>query len=256
MHITKIQAGCTLPQGYELFSQNTGNEYIFLHFLSHAMLHSTYVDLLVDPGACIIFKKHTRMHLTAPDGPLKLDYFILRGDADDAMYDYKLRFNRVYYPIDSPAVSQAVRNMEKEFARPGMYAEKIYETQVNAILQILTRNTPQPCALSANVPMHEKLELARKTMLSRFTEDWTAEQIAALAGMHRTAFYEAYTHIYGITPKQELILCRIRHAEMLLLQNKLSTRQIAAMCGYKSESHFIRQFKAHTGATPNKYHCL
>ncbi len=256
MYITKIQAECTLPQGYELFRRDTGNEYIFLHFLSHAMLHSTYLDLLVDPGACILFKKHTRMHLTAPEGPVKLDWFHLRGDLEETLCKYKLRFNRVFYPIDSPAVSQAVRNMEKEFARPGAYADAIYETQVSAILQAMTRSTIQPCPLSADLQMHEKLERARKIILSRFTEPWTAESIAALADMHRTAFYEAYRHIYGVTPKQELIACRIRHAEMLLMQNKLSTGQVATMCGYTNASHFIRQFKAHTGAVPSKYHCL
>ena len=256
MYITRIQTECVLPQGYALFRQNTGNEYIFLHFLSHAMLHSTYLDLLVDPGACILFKKHTRMHLTAPDGPVKLDWFHLRGNLEDALYKYKLRFNHVFYPIDSPAVSQAVRSMEKEFVRPGAYAEDIYETQVTAILQAMTRNTLQPCPLSADLKTLEKLERARKTMLSRFAENWTAESIAALADMHRTAFYEAYKHIYGITPKQELIACRIRHAEALLLSNNFSTKQVAAMCGYTSEAHFIRQFKAHTGAVPSKYHCL
>lgn len=256
MYITRIQTDWPEAQGFELTPRDVGNEYVFFHFLSHGMVHSSYIDLVVDPGACVLYKKHTRMHVSAPHGPIVFDRFHLRGDLTELMRKYRLCFNQVYYPTDSPAVSQLVRSMEKEFLYPGACSEDFYEAQVTALLLTLTKNTLRPCALSADTALHHRLNTARQTIRARFTEAWDADSMAALAGMRRTAFYEAYKHLFGITPKQELIAYRIGHAETLLEQQKYSVEEVARRCGYTTVSHFIRQFKTATGATPSKFFCL
>lgn len=253
MQITSIQTDWPEARGYNLQSDDIGNEYIFYHFLSHGMLHSSYIDLLVDPGACIIYKKHSRMRLSAPDGPVRFDTFHLRGDISDLMRKYDLRFNQVYYPTDSPAVSQLMRSMEKEFLYPGACPEDFFAAQVTALLLTLTKNTLRPCALSADLALHERLEFARKHIRENFAQAWDTNAVAAHVGMRPAAFTAAYKHLFGITPKQEHLACRIAHAKSLLLQRNYIVAQVASLCGYASAESFRRQFKAQTGATPGKF---
>ena len=46
---------------------------------------------------------------------------------------------------------------------------------------------------------------------------------------------------------------RIQQAQQLLLESDATLQTISKLCGYKSEYHFIRQFKQKTGCTPRKY---
>ncbi len=46
---------------------------------------------------------------------------------------------------------------------------------------------------------------------------------------------------------------RIERAKVLLAQNKLSIREVAAACGFDNVSYFSRQFRSMTGMTPREY---
>lgn len=46
---------------------------------------------------------------------------------------------------------------------------------------------------------------------------------------------------------------RIEKAKVLLAQNKLSIREVAAACGFDNVSYFSRQFRSMTGMTPREY---
>lgn len=256
MKITDIHTEWSEAQGLNLLRTSTGNEYTFIHFLSHANLHSTYIDLRVDPGACIVYDKHVRLHISAPNEPLLCDFMHFRGDISAQMHKYMLRFNRVYYPTCSDAVTQLMRSMEQEFLNAGKFAEDVYTAGVTSVLLTLTRHTIQPCARSVDTQLRKKLSHTRSVFLSRYTEAWDTKKLARLAGMGEKAFMQAYRHCFGITPKQDLLACRIGHAKSLLLQEKYSVSQIAALCGFKSVASFSRKFKAATGATPRKFFCL
>ena len=46
---------------------------------------------------------------------------------------------------------------------------------------------------------------------------------------------------------------RLEKAKELLRHSELRINEIANMCGYNSSSHFMRQFKEHTGETAKEY---
>jgi AraC family transcriptional regulator of arabinose operon len=51
----------------------------------------------------------------------------------------------------------------------------------------------------------------------------------------------------------DVINSRIEHAKYLLTTTDISVKQIAQLCGYNNENHFMRQFKEITGITPTKF---
>jgi len=56
---------------------------------------------------------------------------------------------------------------------------------------------------------------------------------------------------FHISCGNDIIQSRIIHAKNLLTETSLSIGEIAEQCGYKSAIHFSRQFKQHTGVSPN-----
>lgn len=256
MKITSIKSGWAEIQGFFLERRDTGNEYIFLHFLSPAVLHTDYCDIPVQSGACVLYDKHTHQRFSSPHNPLLHDWFHLKGDLTEKMEKYGLCFNQIYYPTNSFAITEIVRGMEREFLQPSAFSQDLYIAKITELLLTLARNTQ----LSGKRPIDTKtrtlLEEVRKTVLSRYAEGWEVEDMAKLACMSRSAFYDTYKQLFGISPKQDLISCRIEHAKFMLLGREHSVEQVAQLCGYTNTCHFVRQFKAQTGATPGKFICL
>lgn len=57
----------------------------------------------------------------------------------------------------------------------------------------------------------------------------------------------------GLTPHEYLGRLRMEHARRLLKDSDILVSQIAAECGYASESHFQMLFKKIHGCTPGAY---
>ena len=51
----------------------------------------------------------------------------------------------------------------------------------------------------------------------------------------------------------EVINSRLEHAKFMLTSTDVPINQIAEMCGYKSDIHFMRQFKSRMGMTPTEF---
>ena len=50
-----------------------------------------------------------------------------------------------------------------------------------------------------------------------------------------------------------MISGKIEKAKEILSETGCTVSQVAAMCGYDNEEHFMRQFKKVVGITPTKY---
>ncbi|MDE6775028.1 MAG: AraC family transcriptional regulator, partial [Ruminococcus sp.] len=66
-------------------------------------------------------------------------------------------------------------------------------------------------------------------------------------------FRAAYKNMFGVSFHKDLIQSRISLAKFLLITTALSLPAIAAKCGYEDDKYFMRQFRQHTGTSPNVY---
>lgn len=79
------------------------------------------------------------------------------------------------------------------------------------------------------------------------------DELAAEAGLSRSSFQHIYRELYGTGVIADLIRARTEYACYLLSSTTLPVYQVADMCGYHSEIHFMRQFKEQMGQTPSEY---
>lgn len=253
MKITEIKSQWSEAQGCSIKRENIGNQYIFIHFLTDAVLHTLNGDIAVRPGACIIYDKYSYQHFSVPDNPLLHDWFHLQGDISDKAKKYRLNFNQVYYPANSFAITEIVSGIEREFCQENEFSEDYYEIKITELMLSLSRNTLYSSKKTIDLKTRATLEYVRKTVFENYNKEWTVESMAKLANMSRSAFYNIYKQLFGLSPKQDLISCRIQHAKFMLIQGEYTVEQISDYCGYTNPFHFIRQFKAQTGITPGKY---
>lgn len=80
--------------------------------------------------------------------------------------------------------------------------------------------------------------------------------LAQKCNLSETHFRKLFLAKFGITPRQFIIDLRINQAKQLLATGSLKISAIAEACGFSSQYHFSRCFKAHTTMTPTEYMIL
>lgn len=130
-----------------------------------------------------------------------------------------------------------------------------YSTRVNQLIDelfiIITRHLTKQNNRARDFPkVFMQLEQALRQNLS---QQWTVEEMAAIAGMGTTLFNEKVKSYTGFTPLNYLINIRISEAIKLLKKNDVSITDIALDTGFYSSQHFSTTFKKLTGYTPSEF---
>lgn len=69
--------------------------------------------------------------------------------------------------------------------------------------------------------------------------------------MSPSALQRAFLQHFGMSPKQYVIKLRTHKALQLLVENRLSVKQVAYACGFADEKYFSRAFKSKYGYPPS-----
>ena len=80
----------------------------------------------------------------------------------------------------------------------------------------------------------------------------SAQEIADIAAMSVRQTERLFARHLKTTPMNFYMQMRLEKAHKLLLQTELSVTEIAIACGYKSTSHFTKNFRAAYGVTPKR----
>ena len=100
---------------------------------------------------------------------------------------------------------------------------------------------------------NERINAIYNYTLSHFTGEIYLEKIAAIAGMVPNSFCRYFKSRTGKTYSQFLTELRVGQACKLLLENKLSMKQLCFESGFNNFSCFHKNFKIITGKSPQKY---
>lgn len=254
MQVVRIKSQWPEEENFSLFRADTGEEYIYIHFLTPVELVLEGNRVRVEPGACILYNQHARQEFAARETPLLHDWFHVTGDLDPLMKKYELDYGCVYMPGQSFRLTRLIQDMELECLRGDPMAQRVCELKIEELFIAMARSCQAPerqCRLDRAV--QKQLMALRLKVHHDFTHPWTVEEMAALACLSPSHFYAVYRRLFGISPKQDLLQVRLEHAKTLLSQGKYTVKQVAHMAGFSGEYHFIRRFKQEVGVTPGQY---
>lgn len=82
----------------------------------------------------------------------------------------------------------------------------------------------------------------------------TVERLAREACLSRKQYERVFREQVGMNPKEYGRIVRFQKALWLLQRGSCNYAAMAADCVYADQSHFIREFKAFSGHTPNTLH--
>lgn len=82
---------------------------------------------------------------------------------------------------------------------------------------------------------------------------FTISGLAAELSLSPSHFQALYKAEFGVSCYEDVLRAKTSAAEYYLRSTSLSVREIAALCGFENDVHFIRQFKKRTGMTAAEY---
>jgi Response regulator containing CheY-like receiver domain and AraC-type DNA-binding domain len=103
--------------------------------------------------------------------------------------------------------------------------------------------------LSASELVDHVMIYLRENYASQIDFSSIAEAHGVSAPYLSRLFHEAA----GVSPSRYLTRCRMEHARKLLLDSRLSVREIALRVGYPDPFHFSKAFKNETGLSPSEF---
>lgn len=99
----------------------------------------------------------------------------------------------------------------------------------------------------------DKIQEVARYISENYGEDITLRDAAELAYMEKTYFSKRFKKLTGFGFHEYLTKTRIRAAEKLLRESKLSVGSIAGKCGFGSSNYFGDVFRRENGMSPTEY---
>lgn len=157
-------------------------------------------------------------------------------------------------PPHAGLLAPMIAALEHESRQPGEGSEAIVNRMAEILFVHLLRmhlesdsQTPGLLAALADDRIRRALEL--------ITEDPAAKrnvtEMAAAAGMSRSAFSERFKLLTGIAPMEYCTRWRMQQAYRWLSDEGITVLEAALRCGYEGESAFSRAFKRVIGCNPS-----
>ena len=134
------------------------------------------------------------------------------------------------------------------------YTNSMLQTMVIHLLRNYSNVAVNIDEETINEQTEYKLKKALKYIDSNLDRHLPLEEVASKVNISKYYFCRLFSQYIGVSPYRYLLQRRIDKAKLLIQQNpEAKMADIALECGFKSQSHFNRQFRNLTGTTPCNY---
>ncbi len=156
---------------------------------------------------------------------------------------------------EEPRLSMIVRLItdEARTQRParGMILARLLEVLLlEALRSTAAEEVPHGITRALSDP---RLALAIRHLHEDPSKPWTVEQMADVAALSRSAFFNRFRQKVGVAPMEYLTSWRMALARNLLLSRQAGLQEIAERVGYGSASAFSTAFTRLVGLPPSRY---
>ncbi|AJY47547.1 AraC family transcriptional regulator [Martelella endophytica] len=152
-------------------------------------------------------------------------------------------------------LAQLVRLVGEEAAQENAGRDLILERYVEILLIEALRAVPAERTLPGLLRglADPRIAAALRAMHGAVDQAWTVPDLARVAGMSRSAFFDRFARTLGTRPMEYLAAWRMSLAKDLLRGGGHSLDEVAEKVGYSSASTFSTAFSRHVGGPPGRF---
>lgn len=190
------------------------------------------------------------------DGPAELRQFggWFSFGIDDASLLVTL-LPRMIHIRGNARLTRLVQMVGDEAGRNDVGRDLVLERLIEIMLIEALRAAPPPEARPGLLRglADTRIAAALRSMHAEIQRGWTIPDLARVAGMSRSAFFDRFARLVGARPMEYLQVWRMAVAKALLRQGGLSLDEVAQQVGYGSASTFSTAFCRSEGVPPGRF---
>ena len=162
---------------------------------------------------------------------------------------------QVVHVKGSQRLAQLVRMVGEEYEDPQPGKELVLSHLIGVLLIEAMRWTTAGAAPPGMLRGlgDTRLAPALQRMHADVARAWTVGQLAEVAALSRSAFFERFTRTVGTPPMDYLLRWRMEIAKNLLRHGHMAVADVSERVGYGSTSTFSVAFSRHVGQSPSRY---
>ena len=235
-----------------IFRPRGSGDYLFLLFKSPMKVHLKDRVIIARENACILYTPGTPQHYQAVQR-FRNSYLHFSSDESPAE-SFPLPENSIFYPENAMQIDSYISRLQQEqFSALPFREESVHALITLLFLSIgrgLAQETVQKEDTAHLYPLFQNLRLQ---MLTQCQKDWDIERLCRRVNLEKSQFYVYYRNFFSSTPKNDLLHARLEKAKNLLSNQALQVKEVAQLCGFRSQAHFTRYFTACCGCAPGAY---
>ena len=250
MNIKSIGYDTVFDKDYVFSLMPEKENYMFLFAKSRFRAFFGNHEIECPENTVILYDDSAEIKFCSDDF-MVFDWIIFSRENDFAE---NIEFNTPVFFGDSEFISQLMRNITEEYYSADSRRLKM----INSMLEIVIIKAFEYCGERNSInqtaqPHYSALVELREKIYRNPQKKWNVDLMAADVNMSRSYFQHIYKEFFGVSCMSDVISGKIEKAKEILSETACTVSQVAAMCGYDNEEHFMRQFKKTVGLTPTAY---
>lgn len=161
----------------------------------------------------------------------------------------------VTLPVDPP-IAHLIESMTQRLIDPALLRLSVGGGLMELVALALDAAGRNPAFAGAAGLRHRDMQLAHAARNALDAQPARPPLLADLArqlGSNQKTLKIVFRRVFGTTIANYCLLKRMRLAQTLLLEGRLTIGQVAERAGYEHQSSFTASFRAHAGMTPKDY---
>ncbi|HWT75982.1 MAG TPA: AraC family transcriptional regulator [Mobilitalea sp.] len=251
MKINRIGLNYTHSQNFAINRPTGSGDYLLLLVKSPAKLMIHGNEVIAEKNSIIVFNKGTPQLYSAYNGTYTNDFIHFDAEGERELRNFPFD---TLLPLPSiKQVNRILRDIYLEFISNNANREE----SMDLLMRLLFVKINEVVAYKpTNTVLYDYYDalLNLRSMIYRHPEEkWTITSLAQQVNLSTSHFQRLYKNTFGVSCIADVIACKMEYAKASLSATGGTVREIAALCGYENEEHFMRQFKREVGITPTQY---
>lgn len=246
-----LQSFCLMNNTKEYFTRRKDYDSILLSYTYSGSGHLKYDDneyAILPEHGFLIDCHDPHEYFASADNWEHLDIHIGCPKAN-AIYQYFKQQNSVTFSLSELKFNTMVEKLLDSYVTFSEFRDIYIETELSNILCALLKQVES----TGNSYVPETYKYVVHYMECNYTRTLPLEELATLCNVSKYHFCREFKKYTSHTPNDYLIMLRIQHACILLINSDFSIEQIALEIGMENMSNFIYHFKKRIGLTPSGF---
>lgn len=251
MKINRIGLNYTHSQNFAINRPTGSGDYLFLLLKTSGVLMLQNKEVTAEKNSIIIFNKRTPQIYRADNTSFTNDF--IHFEAENELELRNLPFDTLLVLPSVKQVGKILKDIYLEFISNNSNREESMDLLLKLLfvkINELVAYKPKDTVLYG---YYDALLNLRSLIYRHPEEKWTVARLANQVNLSPSHFQRLYKNTFGVTCIADVIACKMEYAKASLAATGGTVHEIASLCGYENEEHFMRQFKQEVGITPTQY---